>query len=354
MLNSLEKPLRSDRIREYDFSSEVDEESSDTLETLRNKCALHYESAFNPVEDYAEETWLWKELPGSHIFENSLVTVAVKYQGNAGAFTRISKYSDLYGLELDEFEVVYRESAPERISKMSGIRKSLQDVWISESPRVPSLFNFSEEAIEKERREFFGKQKSIQERARSLVHGLSTANIETSEWLSYLEISFYLREAHDELAQFGHSCQVGKWNISILESTEAGKDRSVGVEHPKGRIVIKESKVTGRSDDSSPLGYPARKLSLEVNGGGVLEVLYHEKMYGVDYVNKGKILTHSSLMWLGEFLGPMLEMKLSEEYFEARVNRVREEKANWDHKVGKLTKQEEAASKPGDSEPLRP
>jgi hypothetical protein len=126
------------------------------------------------------------------------------------------------------------------------------------------------------------------------------------------------------------------------------------LEYPKGRIAIKESKVTGRSDDSSPLGYPARKLALEVNGGGVLEVLYHEKMYGVDYVNKGKILTHSSLMWLGEFLGPMLEIKLSEEYFEARVNRIREEKADWENKVGKLTKQEEAASKPGDSEPLRP
>jgi hypothetical protein len=220
---SLEKPLRSDQIREYDFSSEVDEENSGTAEALRNKCALRYESAFNPVEDYAEETWLWKELPGSHIFENSLVTVAVKYQGNAGAFTRISKYSDLYGLELDEFEIVYRKSTPERISKMSGIRKNLQDVWISESPRVPSLFNFSEDAIEKERREFFAKQKSIQERARSLVHGLSTANIETSEWLSYLEISFYLREAYEEVAQFGRSCQIGKWNIKVVESTQPGE-----------------------------------------------------------------------------------------------------------------------------------
>ena len=345
---SLERPLQSERIREYDFTSyEADDENLGQVESLKKKCTLHYEPEFNPVDDAGG---FWKELPGCHVFENDLVTIAIKYQGRAGAFTRISKYDDLYGSERDEFEVAYRELAPELANQMSGINESLMDLWISESPRIIrySFLELDETKIEKERKEFLDKRSSIHDRVKSLARHLAGISIgRTHEWVARLETAWYLGEAYDELSKFEHPGKIGNWYIEKLEIKRAdgSKESGVSLRHPNGNIVIKEARVTKDKDDQSPMGRPVRKLVLGVDGREVLEALYREDIYGLSYKKKAKILRCSEERWLGEFLSPMLELKTSEEYFEARVKIFREQKNDWEKKFGKQRKDQEVLGK---------
>ncbi len=289
------------------------------------------------------------ELPGCHVFENSLVTVAIKYQGRAGAFTRISKYDELYGSARDEFEVAYRGLAPELVSQMSGIRKNLMDLWIDESPRIGfSFLDFDETKIEKEKKRFLDKRNSVYDRVKSLArHLASISSGRTHEWVTCLETAWYLGEAYDELSKFEHPGKIGNCYIETLEIKrgDGSKECGVSLRHPKGNIVIKEARITEDKDDESPMGRSKRKLTLEVDGREVLEALYREELYGLNYGKKAKVLRCSEERWLGKFFAPMLELKTSEEYFEARVKIFREQKNEWDKKFSERRKDQEILGK---------